>query len=57
MPLVNVGAQLRDSIVFWAIEQQPGVFKFEIPHDAVHITGDRWTRPATERRWSRVRRR
>jgi hypothetical protein len=40
LPLVNVGAQLRDAIVFWAIEAQPGVFKIEIPPDAIHITGD-----------------
>lgn len=42
LPLMQVGTSLRDTVQWWGedVPGQPGVYKIDIPHDAIHITGD-----------------
>lgn len=40
LPMEHIGTSLRDVLVTWALESQPGVFQIDIPPGVMHITGD-----------------
>jgi hypothetical protein len=39
LPLIQVGAHLPDAIAFYAVEQQPGIYRINIPHHGPIVAG------------------